>query len=288
MAVNRITNKQVVNKETINRGTQVSTKNDKLNQGNSRMTVNPGKDFTKNYSITLKDIDTAVLTHIKDVIKPKIKEANEIIQVPILWANEERWKNFRKRGVMRDKNNSLILPLMMIKRNDISFNDEMPMSFKNDLKGEFISVERGSKWSKTNRYDRFSVQNNINPVRDMFVTGMPDFVVCNYTLVLFTNYMEQMNFLNELFLEHLQTYWGNSTSYKFLAKLDGSISNISEMNQDGERLIKNELGISLNGYVIPEHTSTVIGTKAQLQKRKTVSKVIFGYEGNATDEQVKK
>ena len=107
MAVNKITNKQTLNKETVNRAQQVSTKNNKV-RGNAEQSINPGKDFTKNFSITLKDIDTSVMTHIKNVMKPKIREANETVKVPVLYGNEERWKNFRKRGVLRDKNNALI------------------------------------------------------------------------------------------------------------------------------------------------------------------------------------
>ena len=56
MAVKPITNNQTVNKETINRASQISTRNSKFNQGNDRQTVNPGKDFTKGFTITLKDI----------------------------------------------------------------------------------------------------------------------------------------------------------------------------------------------------------------------------------------
>ena len=48
MAVNRITNNQTLNKESINRGEEKSTKN--LSQrGNDRRTVTPGKDFNKGY-----------------------------------------------------------------------------------------------------------------------------------------------------------------------------------------------------------------------------------------------
>ena len=50
-----------------------------------------------------------------------------------------------------------------------------------------------------------------------------------------TNFIEQMNILNDLFLEHIGTYFGNSEQYKFLSTLDGSLSDASEMNQDGER-----------------------------------------------------
>ena len=201
MAVKPITNKQAVVNETINRAKQVSTRGEK-NVGNRSVTLNPGKDFSKNFAVTLKDIDTSIITHIKDVMSPTIREANEVIKVPILYANEERWKNYRKRGVIRDKNGSLILPLIMIKRTDTSFNDQMPLSFDHDVNGEFIKVVRSKKYSPEHRYDRFSVQNGIKPSYETITTGMPDFVVCTYNVVVMTNFIEQMNAINEIFLEH--------------------------------------------------------------------------------------
>ena len=47
-------------------------------------------------------------------MRPTIKEANEQIKVPIMYGNEERWVNARKRGAVRDVNGSLILPLIMV------------------------------------------------------------------------------------------------------------------------------------------------------------------------------
>jgi hypothetical protein len=287
MAVNKITNKQTLNRESVNRATQVSTKTNRV-RGNAKQTLTPGKDFNNNFAVTLKDIDTSVMTHMKNVMKPKIKEANEIIKVPVYYGNEERWKNFRKRGVLRDKNGSLILPLIMFRRTDVSFDDNMPMSFDHDVKGEFIKVARSNAWSKDNQYDRFSVQRGLKPVQEVIYTGMPDHVVCNYSVVMMTNYIEQMNILSDLFLEHIGTYFGDSEQYKFLSSLDGSISDASEMNQDGERLIKTEFGLSIKAYVIPEFTSNIFGTTNETSKALTPSRVVFGFEGDATDEQVGK
>ena len=64
MAVNKITNKQVVNKETINRAHQVSTKNTTI-RGNRETTIVPGNNFSDNYSVTLKDIDTSLMSYVK-------------------------------------------------------------------------------------------------------------------------------------------------------------------------------------------------------------------------------
>ena len=118
MAVDRITNKQVVNKSTIDRSSQISQRGT-TGRGNAAQSYVPGLNFDKNYSITLKDVDTSIITHVKNVIKPTIREANEQIKVPILYGNEERWFNVRSRGVLRDKNNSLILPVVVLKRTSV-------------------------------------------------------------------------------------------------------------------------------------------------------------------------
>ena len=102
MAVNPITNKQVVSRQSINRGKQKSTRDisaRNLSRGNRTKTINPGNNLSKNYSVTLKDIDTSIISHVKNVMKPSIQESNEIITIPIMYGNEERWVSVRKRGV---------------------------------------------------------------------------------------------------------------------------------------------------------------------------------------------
>ena len=88
---------------------------------------------------------------------------------------------------------------------------------------------------------------------------MPDFVTCEYTIVMMTSYMEQMNTLNTLMIEHLETYWGDQTSYRFLTGLGGGISNEEQMESQGERMIRNEFNMTVKGYMIPEFTDNVFG-----------------------------
>ena len=188
MAVKPITNKQVVSSVNTNRVNQVSTR-DKTVRGNRETTIVPGKDFTKNYSVTLKDIDTAVLGHVKNVIRPKVREANETVDVTIMYGNEERWKSVRKRGVMRDKNGSIILPLIMLRRTDIGKNTLSGQGFDHDIQGKYAQVIRNSSWSKENKYNRFSVLTGIQPTYENIVTGMPDFADITYDFVVWTNFI---------------------------------------------------------------------------------------------------
>ena len=91
---------------------------------------------------------------------------------------------------------------------------------------------------------------------------MPDFVRCSYSIVMMTSFIEQMNDLNSLWIEHLETYFGDQTSYRFLTSLDGDISNEIEMESQGERMIRNEFSMGIKGYMIPEFTDNVFGKTA--------------------------
>jgi len=263
MAVKQITNNVAAIPENVNRADQTSVKNNTNRISNEQQSVIPGTNFGDNYAITLKDIDTAVMGHIKNVIKPTVSEAGELLKVPVLYGNEERWKNVRGRGVLRDTNGSLILPVIVIKRTGVEFNDQMPLSFDHDVRGKYIKRVRGRTWSKENRYDRFAIQQNKKPVEKITVTGMPDYVNCSYSIIMSTAYIAQQNVLQELFLEHLETYFGDTTSYKFLSSLDGSMSDATTYDIGEERVIKTEFGITIKGYVIPAFTSNQYGTTSE-------------------------
>ena len=275
MAIKPITNDNAPNESSVNREEQLTIRSD---VGNPRVTIRKqgGRDATKSYAIGVKDIDTAVINHMKNVMKPVVKEANEIIKVPVLYANEERWKSVRGRGALRDRNGSIILPIILVRRTSIGMNPDMPLSFDNDVKGKFISVIRSSNgWSRSNRYDRFAVLTGQKPVEEFIKTGMPDFVICNYTIVMMTAFMEQMNDLNTIMVEHLETYWGDQTSHRFLSALEGDISNEEQMESQGERLIRNELTLSMKGYMIPEFTDNVFGKTAEMGRGYNPKKVSF-------------
>ena len=287
MAVNKITNKQTLNKELVNRANQVSTKETTV-RGNRETSITPGNNSSDNYAITLKDVDTAVLNHIKNIMKPRVREANETFKIPVYYGNEERWKAVRSRGVLRDKNNSLILPLIMLRRTEIAQNILSGQSFQHDIRRQYVDVVRNSRWSKDNQYDRFSVQRGVQPVYENVVTGMPNYADITYEFVLCTNFIEQINPLIESFVDQSHTYWGDGTNNKFLCTID-SVADASEMNQDGERFIKSTFSVTTKAYLLPEYLNSVVTNKvSNMKKFTTPSRVTFSMEGDATDKQVGK
>ena len=83
---------------------------------------------------------------------------------------------------------------------------------------------------------------------------MPDFIDCTVYNNHDDKYMEQMNNLNSLMIEHLNTYFGDQTSYRFRTELEGGITNEEQMESQGERLIRNEFSVTVKGYILPEFT----------------------------------
>ena len=72
---------------------------------------------------------------------------------------------------------------------------------------------------------------------------------------------------------------------KFLCTTD-SITDASEMEQSGERFIKSTFSVMANAYLLPEYLNSVITNKvSNMKKQLTPSKITFGTEGDATDEQ---
>ena len=72
-----------------------------------------------NFSVTLYDVDLAIMEYMRDTVLPELEEDKKKIKVPVLYGNPERWKSARKDGVLRDVRGRLQLPLVMYKRNSI-------------------------------------------------------------------------------------------------------------------------------------------------------------------------
>ena len=244
-----------------------------------------------NFSTSLKDIDSTMMNHMKKYMGPqmKVREAGETISIPIYYGNEERWANIQKHGALRDRNGSILLPAIVFKRTAVNFTDAMPFSHDWDVDGSKIQLTRSSRWSKNNRYDRFTVQQGRQPAIERLTTGAPDWVDVSYDVVCMTNYTEQMNKIIEAFVYHENTYFGDSTNFKFLASVEGGFSDASEMEVGSERLIKTTFTWMLKGYLLPQTShQQVQGHIFELGKSISPTKVVFGTESDATNDQINK
>ena len=287
MAIKPITDRTLVDKTTIDREFQTNQRGLSELGGNESQSITPGFDLSKQYSITLKDIDTSIMSYVKNVVRPNVQEANTQVKVPVMYGNEERWVAARKKGVLRDKNNALILPLIMLKRVSVEKSDMIP-GYEHDIRRKYTEIVRNSGWSADNRYTKFNIQVGTMPVFENLVTTIPNYVNITYEFVLWTNFIEQMNPLVETFMEHDKTYWGDVDTYRFISSLD-SISDASEMDSKGERFIKSTFSVITKAYLLPQETNSIVmGKMNQVQKRITPAKIVFGFESDATNEEVGK
>ena len=174
----------------------------------------------------------------------------------------------------------------MLKRVSVDRNDMMG-GMEHDVRRQHSDIVRSSKWSKKNRYDRFAVQTGKKPIIENMVTTPPNYVNVNYEFIVWTNFISQMNPLVEEFVEYSNTYWGDSEENKFLSKVE-SITDASEMTQNTERFIKSNFSLMVKAYLLPEYITSVVTNKiSNLKKTLSPSKVVFGFEGDATDSEVK-
>ena len=270
MAVKPITNPFPMPIERVNRAQQVSTRSTTPGSSNREQTVIPGSNYSDNYEMALMDLDKSLISHVNKVMNIQISEAGELRDVPVMYGNEERWANFRKRGVIRDRNGSLILPLIMLRRNIVNFNDNLPM-WQHDLLGKSIEIVRSSKYSSKNQYSRFSIQQGIKPIEERIITGAPQYVNLTYSFVVWTQYVQQMNNVIEQFLNQHNRYWGDNTSYRFLCKVEGGINDATQLEVNQERIIRSTFDITLQGYLLHESTSNIVNKK-QMNFKKSLTR----------------
>ena len=61
------------------------------------------------------------------------------------------------------------------------------------------------------------------------------------------------------------------------------------MTVDTERFIKSTFNVTTYAYLLPEYVSNVLTNKvSQTSRELTPGKIIFGFEGDATDDEVNK
>ena len=149
-------------------------------------------DVQKNISVSIKDVDAAIMYYFNEVIRPNVVENKETIKVPVMYASPERWVSIQKQGFMRDKRQQLVIPAIIFRRTGINKNDNVPISKIDANKPQnFVTFEQ--KYTSQNRYDQFSKQIGLQPARELYNVVVPDYITLNYEFTIWTSLIEQMN-----------------------------------------------------------------------------------------------
>jgi len=207
------------------------------------------KDKVKNTTVTLKDIDSAVIYYLENVVNPSVEDNGENVKVPIMYGSMERWKSIKRDGFIRDKKNKIITPLIVFKRNTIDINKNMPQD-KLDANNPHMFYTFEKKYSKQNIYDKLNAQIGVISQREYYNVTFPDYVTLNYNFIIWTSYIQQMNGIVEKLNYSDGAYWGNPDKMRFRSIID-SFDDATEIG-DTERLIRTTFNLTIMGYLLSE------------------------------------
>ena len=231
-------------------------------------------DEVKDVSISLMDLDSAIMYYFTEVIKPTVVDNGETAKVPIMYSSPERWFAIQKTGFMRDKKRQVILPVIAFRRTGMERDETMPVD-KMDPNEPKLHWQFEKKYTDGNRYDNFSVQQGLIPQKEYYNVAVPDYMVLTYDFIIWTHYIEQMNKLIERINWSAGAYWGEPNKMRFRTNID-SYTDSTEVS-DKERIVKTEFSVTLRGYLIPEAFNELTGPHI-MQKHLTPKSLVIGTE----------
>lgn len=244
--------------------TQSSTSVDpKLNKGKQ---IRRDKDNVRNISVGIYDVDSAFKNFLEKDVRPTVEDDGRFFPVPVMYASPEKWASAQRDGFMKDDNGMILTPVIVFKRDNLSINTELSKLKVAQNEDAHQFFER--KYTNVNKYDQFSVLTGENPKREFMSVERPDYVDLQYEVIVWCDYMEQVNKV----VEQIVFFQGRSFGerYKFVIKGDSySFETIAEMGQD--RITKATISLVAKAYIVPEFVGLNNNTKSTI----SIGKVSF-------------
>ena len=199
-------------RQKVNRSEQISRRGDKV----------------RNVSVSLMDVDTTIMYYFNNVINPSVEDNGTRYKVPIRYASGERWNSIQNDGFFRTARGNVILPVIVFKRNSIQKDTNIPVD---SMDNNALKYTFEKRYSDANRYSNFSAQYGIQPKREFYQVAVPDYQVLNYTCIIWTDYIEQMNGIVESITRSEGKYWGEPGRFKFRNQIE-SFDDATELDNE--------------------------------------------------------
>jgi hypothetical protein len=229
-------------------------------------------DTTKPLTIGIQDLDEAVFYYFQNVIQPFVYQNGERYKVPIIYGSPESWKSYQKDGYYRDKNGAIMLPIIVIKRDSIAKDRTVTNKLDSNHPNLYATFQK--TFNPKNFYSNFAALNNKIPVKTFHAVAVPDYVTLEYSCIIQTYYMEQLNKVIESIEYASDSYWGNPERFKFRAFID-QFTTATELSAGQDRMVKGTFTIRLRGYIIPDTLQKDLNS---IKKVNSKSKVIIQLE----------
>lgn len=247
-----------------------------LNQGKAPVPANKRRenqrtrenDDVKDFSVGLKDIDSAIIYYFQNVIKPSVMQNGIKLPVPFIYGSPERWASVQKDGYYRDKDGKMQAPLIMFKRDSVEKNRSLGNKMDANNPIHYGIFEK--KYSGKNIYDAFGILTNRIPTKEYYGVIIPDYVNLVYSCTVFTEYVEQMNKIVEAINFASDSYWGDPERFKFRASID-NYTTTNELVEGSDRVVKTTFQIKLAGYIVADTINTSVANPRKFFSKAAVS-----------------
>ena len=214
--------------------------------------ISKGESKVKDVTIGLYDVDEAITFYFNQVIKPKVDDGEEVIDVPIVYGSPERWKSVQKSGVFRDDKGKIQIPVIMYRRTNLERVEGMMGNKIDAADPNNVIRQFATRYNPRNRYDRWNILQGVKPSKEYYNVIIPDYVKITYEVIVWTEYVAQQNKIIEDINYNANSYWGDKNSFKFLAMMD-SFTTENTLEQGQDRSVRANFQITMNGYIIPDN-----------------------------------
>ena len=225
---------------------------------------------TRNYG--LEDVDRSFRDWWKKKLAINLKNKDgESVPVPIFFFSSERWSKSREDGEtkesiagMRDKNGTLILPLIAIIRSPPNSGNDGPYGrtfaeTKGDITYSKQVHPKSSKIKNLLKSRPSNVDPNF-PIYEVYTAPVPDHYQLTYEVKIWTQYVDQMNEIIEKIGQELDFksersfQFNTDDGYYFIAFQDDDWADESNLNEysDEERIVRMTTTFSVGAHILPQ------------------------------------
>ena len=227
---------------------------------------------------TLENIDTAMYNWVIDLDLATTTN-DGLKEVPVIWLGTERAFQIKNNKDLRDSTGKLKLPIVTVNRDSVTKDPSFKGSFQadlpeaNDYKGGTITIRRRVKQDKTRNFanaDAARTQNgdenrrkkNNKVVFEEITVPAPIYITVVYTVVVRTEYQQQMNDLVGSFIEstgniNADIINNDGWSYEIFIENDfAETKNVDNLAEE-ERMFETKIQIKTLGYLIGEGKNRV-------------------------------
>jgi hypothetical protein len=223
---------------------------------------------TKNFNFSSSNIETIDAAFLEYVEKLNIfcTTNNGWSKVPVIWSSAERSFQIKNNPNMRDKNGSLILPIISLERVSINKDPNKKGNFQANLSPKndkyyitkVLNQKATSKFANADSYKNngqinfVTSKKNKKQVYQHLEVRIPIYVTVEYKINILTNYQSQMNEAMQPFMTKTsQNYFVISKDdHRYECFIDQQFSqdSINDLEEE-ERKYKSSITVKVLGYL---------------------------------------